>query len=65
MRGEHMAKEIKVRCFISIGGAPEVPVESLTPEQRADVGIRLRDRMAAEINRYYGAHIDEWEAICC
>ena len=60
-----MAKDITVRCYISIGGAPEVPVESLTPEQRADVGIRLRDRMAAEICKYYGAHPEEWEAITC
>ena len=55
--------EITVRCMISIDGAPEVPWESLTPEEQYAAGVRLRDRMKAGIEEYYGQHPEEWNSI--
>ena len=58
-----MAQTIKVRCFISIAGAAEVPWEALTPEQQYAAGVTMRDRMKSGIEEYYAKHPDEWNGL--
>lgn len=55
-----MKKEITVRIFISRNGAPEVPWESLTPEEQAQAGEILADRMAKGFEDYFRQHPEEW-----
>ena len=56
--------DIKVRCFISIDGAPEVPLESLTPEQREEAGRAMARNMAKAAEEWYNRHPEEWTKYC-
>ena len=57
-----MAKELEIRCFISIDGAPEVPWESLDKQKQQEIGKRLAGRMAKAAEDYYSAHPKEFAA---
>lgn len=54
---------IKVRGFISIEGAPPVPMESLTKEQVARVQQVWKQRLSKNMSAYYTQHPEELRAI--
>ena len=56
-----MAKrqELKAISYISIGGAPPVRFDSLTPEKRAECVSKMCDNIGAALSSYCSAHPEE------
>lgn len=55
-----MAKEITVHIFISRHGEPEVPWNSLTPEEKQEARQRLAANMAKGIEDAYRQSPELW-----
>lgn len=60
-----MAKrqEYEVVSYISIGGAPPVPFDSLTAAERAAAVERMMNNMSRALSDYYSAHPEEAEPL--
>ena len=56
-------KEITVRCFISIGGADYVPLESLTDEEREAASKTMTANFAKAMEDYYRRHQEEYATL--
>ena len=51
--------EFTYKFLISIDGAPEVPLESLTPEQMATARKRMSENLSRVMSEYYTLHPEE------
>ena len=58
-------KEFTYKFMISVDGAPEVPLESLTAEQRAEAGRRMTENLSRVMSEYYSLHPEEYNALLC
>ncbi|MCR5708128.1 MAG: hypothetical protein K6G82_07625 [Ruminococcus sp.] len=60
-----MAKrqELRAISYISIGGAPPVRFDSLTPEKRAECVAKMCDNIGAALSSYCSAHPEEARAL--
>ena len=56
-------KEFTYKFMISCDGAPEVPLESLTAEQRAEAGRRMTENLSRVMSEYYTLHPEEYGAL--
>ena len=56
-------KEFTYKFFISVDGAPEVSLESLTAEQRAEAGRRMTENLSRVMSEYYTLHPEEYSAL--
>ena len=56
-----MAKrqELRAISYISIGGAPPVRFDRLTPEKRAECVSKMCDNIGAALSSYCSAHPEE------
>jgi len=56
-----MAKRTELKCvsYISIGGAPPVRFDSLTPEKRAECVSRMAENIGKALSSYCSAHPEE------
>lgn len=52
--------EFKFQFMISIGGAPEVPLESLTEEQLTDARAAMTANLSRVMSDYYSLHPEEF-----
>ena len=56
-------KEFTYKFFISVDGAPEVPLESLNEEQLETVRDKMRRNLESVMSDYYTAHPEEYKAL--
>lgn len=56
-------KEFTYKFFISVDGAPEVPLENLNGEQLQDVRDKMRRNLESVMSDYYTAHPEEYAAL--
>ncbi len=56
-----MAKRTELKCvsYISIGGAPPVRFDSLTPEKRAECVSKMADNIGRTLSTYCSEHPEE------
>lgn len=56
-----MAKRTELKCvsYISIGGAPPVRFDSLTPEKRAECVSKMADNIGKTLSTYCSEHPEE------
>ena len=52
-------KELTGRCFIEINGAPPVPFDSLSAEEKARVMEIWSERLSKTMSAYYSNHPEE------
>lgn len=52
-------KEIKVTCWFMKENGDVVPLESLTPEEKADAERKMRKRLTESMSRYFAARPPE------
>ena len=56
-------KELTGRCFIEINGAPPVPFDSLSAEEKAKVMEIWSERLSKTMSAYYTNHPEEYSKI--
>lgn len=56
-------KELTGRCFIEINGAPAVPFDSLSAEEKARVMDIWSERLSRTMSAYYTNHPEEYSKI--
>lgn len=50
------SKPLTVRCFVSVGGAEPVDIETLNQSQMADINEKWSQRVGKALSEYYTAH---------
>ena len=55
--------EFKFQFMISRGGAPEVPLESLSAQERAQAAETMTANLSRVLSDYYNLHPDEFAAL--
>lgn len=53
-------KEFTYKFMISVDGAPEVPLESLTEEELSRAKDRMRENLERNMSEYYTLHPEEY-----
>lgn len=55
--------DIKCTCFVIMGGAEPVPIESLSQEQKEHCKRIWSDRLSRVSSAYFSSHPEEYAAI--
>jgi len=56
-------RQIKCRGFVPDGNGEYRRVEDMTPEERAELGRRLIQRMGQALNEHYSAHPEDYKTL--
>lgn len=56
-------KEFTYKFMISVDGAPEVPLESLTKDELINVKRKMRENLSRGMSEYYSLHPEEYSAL--
>lgn len=56
-------KEFTYKFFISVDGAPEVSLESLTADELTAVKKKMRENLERNMSEYYSLHPEEYLAV--
>ena len=55
------SKPLTVRCFVSVGGADPVDIETLSQSQLADINEKWSQRVGKTLSEYYTAHNEQYK----
>ena len=54
------SKPLTVRCFVSVGGAEPVNIETLSQSQLACINEKWSQRVGKALSEYYTAHNEQY-----